>query len=331
MNLIYLAKPTYGGWVSFTTHLANLTDSKLYRVAKTTEMSKGKPKYRPYGYGLEYRNISLLDFQTLVKTSSEPYLITAVDSNYYKILPELPENGYLVIHDPTEIKSKKGELVQYLSRFKIITIRKSVSDYLTQKGITNTLLLHPYVSPTSLPDRISRSAKRGCVAISRIDYDKHTEIILRANQLLLEPIQIYGSKNDRYVYHHLKTLDPMKEHVPGSNYRGRFPKDDESLAKILVPAKFVVDLSRIKDDGGGSQYTFLEAINYGCILILHRDWVSADQSVFQEGVNCLAVATEDELANLLNSGINQTTLNKLHDNSMDILERHLGETGWFLS
>ena len=93
MNLIYLAKPTYGGWVSFTTHLANLTDSKLYRVAKTTEMSKGQPKYRPYGYGLEYRNISLLDFQTLVKTSSEPYLFTAVDSNYYKILPELPEMG----------------------------------------------------------------------------------------------------------------------------------------------------------------------------------------------------------------------------------------------
>ena len=29
-------------------------------------------------------------------------------------------------------------------------------------------------------------------------------------------------------------------------------------------------MSTIKNDGGGSQYTFLEAIYQGCVLILHR-------------------------------------------------------------
>ena len=69
MNLIYLAKPTFGGWVSFTAHLANLQDAKLFKVAKTTETSGGRPKYRPFGYDVQYRNISLVDFQTMITTS----------------------------------------------------------------------------------------------------------------------------------------------------------------------------------------------------------------------------------------------------------------------
>ena len=330
MNLLYLAKPTYGGWVSFTAHLANLTDSHLFRIAKQSETTKGEPKYRPYGYGINYHNISLVDFRTMVAESGQPYLITAIDSNYFKILPELPKGGYLVIHDPTEIKAKKGELRQYLSGFNIITIRQSVSDYLDQLGIQNRFILHPYVSPFSSPEVITTQNKQGCVSISRIDYDKHTEIILRANQILLDPIAIYGAKNDRYVYHHLQKIDPMRENMPGSNYRGRFPKDFDSLSKILAPAKFVVDLSRIKDDGGGSQYTFLEAIDHGCILILHHDWVSNSNSEFQDGVNCLAVKDEDSLAHILNSDWCESDLDRIRDNARELLEQHLATTDWML-
>ena len=38
---------------------------------------------------------------------------------------------------------------------------------------------------------------------------------------------------------------------------------------------FVVDMSIIKGDGGGTQYTFLEAIYHDCALILHKEWVEA--------------------------------------------------------
>ena len=37
MNLIYMAKPTYGGWVSFTAHLANKYNFKIYKITKRTE------------------------------------------------------------------------------------------------------------------------------------------------------------------------------------------------------------------------------------------------------------------------------------------------------
>ena len=45
MNLIYLAKPIYGGWVTFTSHLSLKYKYPIYKISKITEK-----KYRDYGY-----------------------------------------------------------------------------------------------------------------------------------------------------------------------------------------------------------------------------------------------------------------------------------------
>ena len=72
-------------------------------------------------------------------------------------------------------------------------------------NISSTFLYHPYVALSDeLADKKAFNNKSGTVSISRIDYDKHTEILIKANELLLDPIDIYGTKNDRYVYHKLK-------------------------------------------------------------------------------------------------------------------------------
>ena len=36
-NLFYLAKPTYGGWVTFTAHLSKKNDYPIYKITKRTE------------------------------------------------------------------------------------------------------------------------------------------------------------------------------------------------------------------------------------------------------------------------------------------------------
>ena len=41
---------------------------------------------------------------------------------------------------------------------------------------------------------------------------------------------------------------------------------------LLTNCRFVVDMSIIKGDGGGTQYTFLEAIYQDRALILHKEW-----------------------------------------------------------
>ena len=64
-------------------------------------------------------------------------------------------------------------------------------------------------------------------------------------------------------------------------------------------------MSIIKGDGGGTQYTFLEAIYHGCALILHHEWVSIGDT-FKKDYNCYVVGgSEDsnisqEIADIIN-------------------------------
>ena len=55
ISLVYLAKPVYGGWVTFYSHLAKQFNYRLYKVGKRTEK-----RLRPYGYGIDYQNVSLV-------------------------------------------------------------------------------------------------------------------------------------------------------------------------------------------------------------------------------------------------------------------------------
>ena len=82
----------------------------------------------------------------------------------------------------------------------------------------------------------------------------------------------------------------------------------------------MIDLSTIKDDGGGTQYTFLEAIYNDCILILHDDWINKG-TTFKNNVNCLSVKNEIELKDILN-GEREYDKDMILKNARDILENH---------
>ena len=246
-------------------------------------------------------------------------LITAIDKNYYESLINLynlVKNIKIVIHDPTEVKGKSCQPVLDIIRdCKVITIRTSVKKYLLEKyNIKSVFKYHPfYEYPIDLVD------KQDAVAISRIDFDKHTEIIIKANDLLDSGyIDIYGAKNDRFVYFKLNQmgLDLSKY------YKGTFKKDFNSLNNILNSAKFVVDLSIIKNDGGGSQYTFLEALHQKCVLILHENWLKTNKTLFKNGYNCITISDERDIVDILNNK-NNIDINKLVKNSSKILEPHL--------
>lgn len=312
-NLIYMAKPTYGGWVSFTAHLALKYNYNLYKIGKRTEKLKsGKPRMRKFGYGVYYQNISIEDAKKM-----SDVLITAIDKNYYKHLSVFKDNTGIVIHDPTEVKSKSCKpVLDVLDRFNVFTIRHTVYEFLKEKyDIESEFKVHPFYEYP-----INKQDKTGAVAISRIDFDKHTEIILRANNNLPKErtIDIYGAKNDRYVYFKLDqdhALDFVKY------YKGTFKKSFEELDNILSKAKYVVDLSAIKNDGGGSQYTFLEAIHQDCILILNKDWINKTPSIFKDKINCFFVEDENQLTKLLSG--NPRNINKILKNSKKLLKPHI--------
>ena len=305
MNLVYAAKPRYGGWVSFTAHLCLKYNANLYKIGNNTETKK-----RPYGYNVEYQNIDAVEL-----INKPNLIITAIDKNYYKYLNLFPDNTVIVIHDPTEVKGKSCQpVIDNLARFKVVTIRQTVQKFLKEKyDIESEFLHHPFYE---YPKKIG--FKNKAVSISRIDYDKHTEIILEANEKLSHPIDIYGAKNDLYVYRKLKemNLDLL--------YKGRFDKSFEAVNNILKDAKFVVDMSAIKNDGGGSQYTFLEAIYEECALVLSNKWVNGVNSEYKNNYNCFIVSNSDELVSVI---LNSENTSNIIDNANKLLKPHV-DVNW---
>ena len=320
-NLLYLAKPVYGGWVTFTAHLSHKHKIPIYKICTRNETSK-----RDYGYECQYQNI---DVGKVIQLKN--ILITAIDKHYYEYLHLFPENTKIIIHDPTECKPNKknpNPLVQttdknsniLLNHFKVITIRESVQEYLmNQFSVKSLFMPHPFFS-YKIPKIEGLGYK--CVSIARIDFDKHTDILLKANQLLenkSDHIYLFGAENRLYVHHKLKELN-IEEY-----WKGKFPKNLSPTfndCSILKDAKYMIDMSIIKGDGGGTQYTFLEAIHQDTVLILHSDWIDKG-TLFKSGVNCIGVSTAEELAEFIKNDLSSSKYSEILMNSKKILENHV--------
>ena len=317
-NLLYLAKPIYGGWVTFTAHLSRMKGYPIYKITKRSERSQ-----RDYGYGCNYQNLCMSDILKL-----DNIIITAVDKNYWEYLRYLPKDTKIIIHDPTECKiSKQGNpLVQkvdniepLLSEFKIITIRETVQKYLKDNFNYESILInHPFYEY----EKSEKGINCKCVSVARIDFDKNTDIILKANKMIKnkkDHIYLFGAENRIYVHHKLNQLGI------GEYWKGKFPKNMEPTYEeksILKDAKYMIDMSIIKGDGGGTQYTFLEAIYQDCILILHNEWINKG-TLFKSGVNCIGVSNENELSQVINNDIGIELENLIKKNSKKILKNHI--------
>ena len=319
LNLLYLAKPIYGGWVTFTAHMSKKYDYPIYKITKNSEKTQ-----RDFGYDCKYQNLKLLDALKL-----QNIFITAVDKHYWDYLRYFPKDTKIVIHDPTECKRTKSgnPLVQevdgikpLLCDFKIYTIRESVQKYLVENfNFESIFMKHPFYEYLKTTDN---GLKYNCVSIARIDFDKNTDILLKANKMIKKKkdhIYLFGAENRIYVHHKLKELN-VEEY-----WKGKFPKTFEPMydnKSILKDAKYMVDMSVIKQDGGGTQYTFLEAIYQDCVLILHNEWINKG-SLFESGVNCMGVSNEEELSQIINNGLGVELYELILKNSKKLLEDHL--------
>ena len=164
-------------------------------------------------------------------------------------------------------------------------------------------------------------------SISRIDFDKNIDIICKCNNIIEyedKKVKIFGKENRLYVHHKLKDLN-FEDY-----WYGKYPKNlpmtyntgigENKNLDILKDCTFMIDLSTIKDDGGGTQYTFLEAIYNDCILVLNREWIEKG-TLFVEDDNCLAVKNEYELRDIL-MNIRKYDRVKIIENARKILDNH---------
>ena len=259
--LFYLPDVKYGGWPTYTAHLYHglITAgyaAKLYRIGARTEN-----RVREWGRAIQYQNLALTDAVALASTTRS--VITATTQAFAAETDALVQVGAtVIIHDPTELK---GEIPSILTNARdVVTIRPINVKNLAEKGIESRYLPHPYLRYQSKYGRRMLWA----AAFSRVDWDKGTHHIVTANDKLPveKQIRIFGAANTMYAFHKLP------EHWI-QYYNGTFPADDLwQGAKIASRYKWAVDMSTISGDGGGTQYTFLEAIDAGTALMLNENW-----------------------------------------------------------
>lgn len=278
INIFYLSGNTTGGWVTFTYHLIRsleLSGEKveLFKIGNNTER-----KTRPFGYFLQYRNITLADALKLPGQN----LIAAAAKNYREAAAALIENGAkLVLHDPTELKAGLAGL----DIDRPWVIRKAVAAQVPG----SVFIRHPYlrrVPPHKFPKR------NGVISTSRIDFDKNTAMILDANRLGAK-IKIHGFENRLYTRFKICPNYPEWEQSIAA-----YPRHPDAAYDMLLKATAMVDLSDIKGDGGGTQYTFLEAWDAGCRPIIGDWWLRKGDDMVR-GKNCHAVGNAGELAVLV--------------------------------
>jgi len=268
-NLIYLSNSQYGGWVSFSYHLAKILGAN--HILKVKETFGGGGLF--YG-DLKYQNIK----SSIIDKFKNP-IILAVDKANTKYL-DFFNSATIIIHDPTELSP---EIINFCKKNNVITIRETVHLLLNKIGIKNKFLKHPFFKY-----RKQEAIKSFNRSLSRVDFDKNIDIICKANNIGAD-IEIYGYKNHIYYFHKLKQLGFDQY------YKGYYSKNLEEISLLYAQTKFLIDLSTIKKDGGGTQYTFLEAEYHDCTLILHENWCNVEGSVYKKGVNCYAVENEEQL------------------------------------
>ena len=270
----YLAKAKYGGWLSFTMHLCAALRACGCEPVVRTLGARTAPMPKQFGYGLMCRRLALDDLIAL----REPVLIAAADKDHADAARCLVQRGArIVVHDPAE-KHLAG-----IDPASCIVIRQSMKARMP----ASTFIPHPY-RRTYHDAGTPPHERAAAVCQARIDFDKHTDKVLEACDLGSD-IRCVGAANPMYVFHKLRPRWPQFAVKPFDTAAG-------SGAALCRQASATVDMSAIAGDGGGSQYSFMEAWDAGSPLIINRKWIDGlAPDEMRHGWNCLAAATGQEI------------------------------------
>jgi hypothetical protein len=143
---------------------------------------------------------------------------------------------------------------------------------------------HPYMRIAD--GRLQPGAKRA-ISTARIDWDKRTHYLTAANC----GIEMWTGYFDwRYNWKYFK--GHIKNHP---DYRGKFGVSDEAMRQVYQGSCCMVDMSVIHRGGNRTQYTLLEAMDFGLMPILASDWVTVPNCEIMPGRNFYAAKGVEDI------------------------------------
>lgn len=315
--LFFLLPSVGGGSTTFTAHLfkafeAAGYDPLLYRVRKRTEN-----RTRPFGQyeGIRYLNVSHDD--ALEAAHSMPSIMTAAgqskDLVHPELIQQLARNGTrIVVHDPNEFKVYDHLQNPPPGGWKPFCIRPTMKRFFPDA----VWIPHPY----QRADRVHFGERdRHAISVARVASVKRTAMILDANRLLPpdKRVVLYGAEHRLYSY-------GLAQRYPEYEQSGKtfqFPKTFHDPVVLCSRAWFNVDLTYFPDDGGGTQYAMMEAMDAGCVNIMHQDWFRYGGEV-KPGKHMIAIDGPEQLAEVLRYGKDREDLDSIREAGYKLLHQH---------
>jgi hypothetical protein len=317
VGIFYFRPNLGGGSTTFTAHLFKALEAAgaeptIYRVKE-----RGDGRRRPFGKyaGVEYVNVDPGTARDIV--NSQPTVMgSPAHSKYLSFAPtiisELMHLGMcVVIHDPNEFKIY-DHLGESLKRRPICirpTMRKFYPDALW--------IPHPYArAECVLPAR----SKFAC-SIARIASVKRVTMLLEANRQVVKKkwIDLRGAEDRFYTKFTLekKFSDVFKQ--SGKSFQ--FPMTFEAPVQVAAEYQMAFDMTYFKDDGGGTQYAQMEAMDAGTVNVMHEDWFRYGGEL-KPGKHVLTVKDSRDITALLCTGIPIERQMEINAECAKLLKKH---------
>jgi hypothetical protein len=301
INILYQSPWRVGGSTAYTVHLYNILHphARIIRIGKRTE-AKPRPMA---GYGVDYQIIDEAELHNRMK--NEAVLLAAADPKFDVYL----DGMWRVFHDPNEFKiyqhwkDSDGE--------KVICIRETGLRYFP-KG---RFIPHPYVR--RYENRHPGLHPHLACSVARVSSVKNAHWIMAANERL--PLErcviLYGEPNRQWFW-----SSSLVEKYPSLNdtLRGPFEKYFHADAELCRCAKYSVDLTIFKGDGGGTQYSFLAAMDAGSVPVISADWASYPGPAAMFG---LTIKNEDDLYEFLSHDEDERDRRKFVEQNWRFLDK----------
>lgn len=233
-----------GGTITFSHHLARCLGSRVYRL-----MNRPQRPRCTLGGVLEAECVSWRDFRP-----ERPFLVTAIDDDlavewFNFVVGRYRRLAYYTFHDPTRWTQRPGMILP--PREHLVVIREGNRRY------GDIYIPHPYFR-----ERPVHLGTHRAVCHARIAPEKRTMDVVAAALGYGADIHIAGSGTRRYQ-HHIGLLWP--------GWQGAAPYEC-SGAEMAARGVWNVDMTLFRGDGGGTQYTSLEAMDAGAVPLIRHDW-----------------------------------------------------------
>lgn len=313
---------SFGGFTSVTAHAYLCLKEAGWDVqVLRPNIDKDEPKERRMALDVPYRNVSVATALELCK--STPSLMTGVarekDLRNPDTIYKLIDAGcHVIIHGT--IEKKQFQHVDYLlGTDRAVCIRESM------RGVLPNLkkyIPQPY-SPAyfnawyGAEDQAKfLKGRNHAGAVAMVVKHKNPQIILEANRHLDPDLQVQFLGGEDRMYAKFTLSKKFPEYKFASRFSSKVPP-----VSICRDWQFMVDLTVFEVGNGGTQYSFMEAMDAGCVLVIHREWLR-DIGCMKEGVNCLAVSDATELAKLIKTKSYKRTLETLSEGYASTLAGH---------